>query len=144
MTAQLALTNTPARESVQAHSTRPVRLTLLEGGVPKPRRNRHGLTVRESALAFACGMLLMVALVIGSVASDALTTARVSRALSELGTETLTVREGDTLWAIASERVPEGVTTAQLVSWIEETNDLDGGLIVSGQKLEVPVIGQAD
>ncbi|MEA2645747.1 MAG: hypothetical protein QOE92_830 [Chloroflexota bacterium] len=53
------------------------------------------------------------------------------------GTERVTVRPGETVWSIASERYPEDDTRAR-VSDIVRLNNLGDGPIHSGDELEVP------
>lgn len=144
------LSDQPAFDGTSALSLAPRRLVLLEGGLGsdgpvRSERPRARCSARpvpslcQSLMLVGLAALTVLAIALVSLVSDALSAARISDALDSLATETVTVHEGDTLWGIASERAPEGVSTADLVSWIKRTNALDGGLIVSGQQLEVPV-----
>ncbi len=49
----------------------------------------------------------------------------------------ITVGTGDTLWAIATERA-EGDDVREMIQHIQPLNALDGGLVVTGQRLRVP------
>jgi predicted Zn-dependent protease len=51
---------------------------------------------------------------------------------------TITVREGDSLWAIASNYTPDGGNVQEMVDRIVVTNHLSGGAIVPGERLQVP------
>jgi hypothetical protein len=48
------------------------------------------------------------------------------------------VHTGDSLWTIAEDHAPEGASVPDVVRWIEQANNLDSALIVSGQALIVP------
>ena len=63
--------------------------------------------------------------------------------LKDNPTRTVTVKEGQTLWSIASSINSEGrYNTNYLVSVIEDINDLDSAIINPGQKLKVPKINK--
>ena len=53
-------------------------------------------------------------------------------------TEDYTVRTGDTLWDIATERTPAGRDVRDTVAAIRSINRLDQSVIHPGQVLEVP------
>ena len=53
-------------------------------------------------------------------------------------TETHRVVSGDTLWDLASQRTGDGEDVRDTVSLIQRINDLEGGLIVPGQMLNLP------
>ncbi|MBM6775284.1 LysM peptidoglycan-binding domain-containing protein [Olsenella profusa] len=129
--------------ALSARSRRP-RLVLIEGGrtaegASDVARRPQELSLRQSALFVACGVALVCALALASVVSDALRAQGGAASLSALPTETVVVQEGDSLWGIAEGRIPQGVSTAELVSWIQERNGLTGGLVTPGQRLQVPV-----
>lgn len=89
---------------------------------------------RRGRLAVLVLGLLLVALV-------GVVLAGVSAATSESGTapatEVITVGTGDTLWDIAAERAEAG-DTREVIERIQQLNSLDGGLVVTGQRLVVP------
>lgn len=62
----------------------------------------------------------------------------VSRALGQLPTSEHVVRDGETLWEIASGCGLDGVSTRDVVEWISQSNSLGGGAIYAGQRLAVP------
>lgn len=57
---------------------------------------------------------------------------------SPVATESHRVVTGDTLWDLASERTGPGEDVRSTVSLIQQINELNGGLIVPGQVLELP------
>ena len=122
-------------------------LVLIEGGAPvraarparRSARRPGGLDARQTLVALVAGGLLVLAVCIASAATDALAQMRVASALDGAAVETVVVRPGDSLWGIAEGREPEGVGTADVVSWIEETNSLTGACLEAGQRLVVPV-----
>lgn len=60
--------------------------------------------------------------------------------LAQAPTAAYVVRQGDTLWAIASRSAP-GSDPRQVVDRIDAMNGLHGGAIVPGQVLVVPDAG---
>lgn len=139
-----------ACEGTSALSPRP-HLSMVEGGLAarrpaqgpsaSPARAREGALSRgQETLFLAVGALVIAVLCLASAASDARARDDARSSLSALPAETVTVREGDSLWAIASERSLGDGGTAEVVSWIQEANGLEGGLIVPGQSLVVPAV----
>lgn len=123
------------------------RLVLIEGGCAegavepatrRPAPRSQALSRGQSLLLVAAGVALVAVVVLASLAADALRGRAVGEALAAAPTETVVVREGDSLWGIAEGRRPAGVGTAEVVSWIEEENGLEGGLLTPGQRLVVP------
>jgi LysM repeat protein len=49
------------------------------------------------------------------------------------------VKPGDTLWNIARTHGPENADTRRIVAAIEKLNQIDGGSILAGQVIEIPV-----
>lgn len=135
-----------ALEPEEALDQRP-RFVLLEGGLAnKPSASRAEqapvpatLNLRQKAAAalFAILVASLLAFALEATASGA--AAAREEAFASMPVETVTVHDGDTLWQIASERVPDGVDARDVVAWIEERNGLDGGLVFAGQELVVPV-----
>lgn len=123
-------------------------LVLIEGGrcahaeSPRSRReplsSQGALSLRQTAAALFVALLVVGSVVVASVVSDSLRHGAVSEALEGAPTQTVVVREGDTLWGIASEHARNVVPTSQVVSWIEEANGLEGGALAVGQSLVVP------
>lgn len=91
------------------------------------------------ALFFAASLVFLTGVL---VYSDASASAAREAAFASIETEVVRVHEGDTLWTIAESRAQEGCSTSDLVEWIEDANDLDGALLVSGQELIVPSANQ--
>ena len=91
------------------------------------------LTRRGRLVVLALGLLLVA--LVGVVLAGG------SMATSESGptpaTEMITVGTGDTLWAIAAERAESG-DVREVIERIQRLNSLDGGLVVTGQRLVVP------
>ncbi|MCL8025031.1 LysM peptidoglycan-binding domain-containing protein [Nocardioides bruguierae] len=59
---------------------------------------------------------------------------------SAVQTHDIVVGTGDTLWGISGEIAEEtGSDLRSTMTLISELNDLDGGMLVAGQTLEVPV-----
>lgn len=64
--------------------------------------------------------------------------ARLQTQLDTVPFASITVRSGDSLWELAEEHAPEGMSTDSAVRLIREKNGLDTALIVAGQVLLVP------
>ncbi len=130
----------PAFDGTAALEQRP-HLVLIRGGL-SPRRE-HGrvsgrLTPRQSLAFVALGVIVALALCAVSVATDARVAQARERAISQLPEQELVVRDGDSLWSIASSLGIQDVTASDLVSWISERNGLDDALLSAGQRLVVP------
>jgi LysM repeat protein len=52
---------------------------------------------------------------------------------------TVVVHSGDTLWAIASEYTDNNKDVRETIYNIKKANNMDGGMIVPGQELLVPI-----
>lgn len=131
-------------DGTSALSPRPRTLVLLEGGhVPGNTSARRvkapSLSRRDSMLFMLAGFAVIGALCLASFFSDSIISARRADALSELPSQTVTVRTGDSLWRIAEQHGREGYATADLVAWIEDANSLSAATIVPGQQLVVPM-----
>ncbi|ANH38341.1 hypothetical protein I601_1911 [Nocardioides dokdonensis FR1436] len=87
------------------------------------------------------GRLVVLGLALVLVVLAGVLLAGGSMATSEKGTppptEVITVGTGDTLWAIATERA-QGDDVREMIQHIQTLNALDGGLVVTGQRLRVP------
>lgn len=98
---------------------------------PTGRRSTVRLTRRGRLVVLMTGLLaaLLLGVVVGaaSIASE-----------HAPATEVVTVSGGQTLWSIADEAAGDG-STAAMVDRIQELNDLEGGLVMTGQQLRVPV-----
>ncbi|MFD1735910.1 LysM peptidoglycan-binding domain-containing protein [Bacillus salitolerans] len=47
---------------------------------------------------------------------------------------------GDTLWDVAEQFADQhGLATTQFIKWVEEKNNIDGNLIVAGERIVIPV-----
>jgi len=53
-------------------------------------------------------------------------------------TQEVTVTRGDNLWSIASEHPVTGLSTQEVVNFIEKANSLSTAMLTPGQSLEVP------
>ena len=87
---------------------------------------------RVMAVLLLLGILLAVLTVFGSHS------AATGDAGVPVQTRTVEVREGDTLWGIASEVAKPG-QVREMVDQIEELNALSGSALSEGQEIAVPV-----
>ena len=120
-------------------------LILFEGGKDQNRRSTGGSQACSASVSkgAACVQLLFVILVSAFIAGsiftvDALASSRVEANLSEANSVSVNVREGDSLWSIASEHGVDGCSTKDVVEWIKGQNHLSTSNIIAGQKLIVP------
>ena len=119
------------------------RLVLIQGGASHQARVDRplpaaSLTLGESFALVLCGLLVILSLAVVS----SLVSARAERvsaaAISEREELVVVVGEGDTVWDIAEGHPVEGVTTRELVTWINARNGLSGEPLGLGQRLVVP------
>ncbi|WP_446664247.1 LysM peptidoglycan-binding domain-containing protein [Flexivirga sp. B27] len=78
------------------------------------------------------GVLIVVTLLVGAGAA-----ARAWAAPSTPVTHTVTVQQGDTLWAIAHRAYPS-METSEAVAKVALANDLNGLNVVAGRQLQLP------
>lgn len=135
----------PAIDGTSALRVCPRRLVLIEGG-----RNRRAcaaqascpapvsLSASQGARLVLCGIAVVVSVVLAAMVADPIRSSRSRAAIDALPTTSVVVAQGDSLWSIA-ESCGEGLPIDELVSWIQERNGIEGGLITSGQTLIVPV-----
>jgi len=87
-------------------------------------------------------VVLVAALLAALAVGVALASASASAAGSHVGSpdvHVVTVRSGETLWAIASTAADRtGTRTADMMQRIEDLNTLDDGVVYVGQELRVP------
>ena len=124
------------------------RLVLIEGGCGKASGTRAGascargaqgrLSIGQSAALVVFAVALVGALVVAALVADGLSSSVTSRHIASLPEQELVVRDGDSLWGIADSLGVDGVSTADVVTWICERNGLDAASLVSGQTLVVP------
>ncbi len=53
--------------------------------------------------------------------------------------ETITVQPGDSLWKIAEDHNVSGVSTTDMVHYVQKINHISSDSLVSGQLLKIPV-----
>ena len=146
--------------SSEAQSQQP-RFTLIEGGAqktdaciltfeaPSTHAAPHVPTAQEiktsrphpkhfGAVTFAVAVIIAVAICVVSVIASELASNKLADNLVSVPATEYTVKSGDSLWSIAESHPIEGYTASDVVTWIIERNNLNGGLIVSGQTLSVP------
>ncbi len=87
-------------------------------------------------------LVLIVAVFVALGLTLVLSNARQARSFNETFSSmpriTVTVRPGDSLWSIAQDHAPSGTSTASVVRWISQENNLDSSFIMAGQTLIVP------
>lgn len=135
----------PAIDGTSALRVFPRRLVLIEGGRSRragsteaSRPASGALSASQGARLVLCGIAVVLAVVLASMVVDPIRSSRSRAAIDALPTTSVVVAQGDSLWSIA-ESCGEGLPTDELVSWIQERNGIEGGLITSGQTLIVPV-----
>ncbi len=119
--------------------------TLIEGGKSQAANTVAPEPFKSYALSYrAVVVVVLLALCAFGFCAlrDFQITAGVTGALDSAETTIVTVRDGDTLWGLACEHAVSGVSTKDLVKWIENENNLTSAHIISGQELTVPVSGE--
>lgn len=114
------------------------RLRLYEGGaVPKHVIADNRSHVKALVLL---ALALTMSLTLGISAMDAMREASVTGLLDSAPKETISVKNGDTLWSIAERHHVRGTDTKSVVAWIEEENGLTNPTLMVGETLLVPVL----
>jgi hypothetical protein len=116
----------------RARASQPAGLTLT-------RRGRLVVALGVLALVLAAFVGLVV-LLLGPTATPASATTSSAAAgvvSAHSGLATITVRSGETLWAIAT-RVAPNADPRETITAIEQVNNLRTGYVYAGQRLVVP------
>jgi LysM repeat protein len=116
--------------------------TVIEGthkstscqSVPHPEQ----LSLMQSLKAILAVSAVVIALGITLVFSNTTAQQSFNNAFSNIPVTSVTVHTGDSLWDIAESHAPQGVSTAQVVRWITQENNLSSSCIQPGQTLIVP------
>lgn len=98
---------------------------------PAARSGQMRLTRRGRLVVFAFALAVVLALAV-LWGQPTIATER------PMETRTVTVAPGETLWGIAAD-VAEPGETRSMVEQIRRLNDLDSAMVLSGQRLRVPV-----
>lgn len=93
---------------------------------------------RRSMVSLLGVIFCVVFAIVATMAIDAERMETVQRRISDRPLETVYVGTGDTIWDWANKRRVRGVSTADLVTWIVEHNDLESSCLMPGQTLVVP------
>ncbi|MDN5885982.1 MAG: LysM peptidoglycan-binding domain-containing protein [Arthrobacter sp.] len=128
--AQIALAAPVSLKADSVPTTAPARASTPRGRLELTRRGRFiliGLPVMLAATALLVLAGIFTAPVMASDASD--TTA--------VEATTVSVMEGDTVWALAEEFAPQR-DRRDVMAEITEMNDLNGSVLVPGQEIFVP------
>lgn len=128
------------------------RLVLVDGGLaqdsPQSPRTYHEqatssaprvLTTAQGILAFCVALMMVVTVFSAGFARDVQIAQARDEALSGLPLEEVVVMPGDSLWQIAEAHPVEGVSTADVVSYISSSNNLPSANLQVGQHLFVPM-----
>ena len=124
----------------------PVKFTLIEGGhgddaakriqdveaksPSDPARAESHIPARAFVVAVVTVLLALCLTFVASVVS--------AHAVDSAGSEEVVVQSGDTIWSLATKHSVSGVSTDDVVSWIEQHNAVDAGHLAVGQTLTVP------
>lgn len=106
------------------------------------RQNRNNVRLRLTARGRA---VIAVLVTLAAVLATALavffmsTPAASAGAAEAVTTETVTISEGETLWAVASQYAPAGTDVRDFVLMLQDINDLDSATVQPGQQLDIPV-----
>lgn len=125
-------------------STRP-RFTLIEGSldavvIPTAEGDARGSTRTLAGPLFAlCATLVLIAFVVISVVTADASESRLAETFDGIGTETISVSAGDSLWSISEDHGVEGASVQDVSSWIRRANHLGTSELALGQTLVVPV-----
>ena len=101
---------------------------------PRPEQ----LTIMQSVKAILAVSAVVIALGCTLVFSNITAQQCFNNAFSNIPLTSVTVHSGDSLWDIAESHAPQGVSTAQVVRWITQENNLSSSCIQPGQILIVP------
>lgn len=123
----------PATRALQPRS----RANRAEPG--RIRLNRRGRMVVGTGIALVVAAAILTVGAMFGIVSGALweAPAEASTTSTSLNVDHVTVREGQTLWQIASKAAPDA-DPRETILQIEELNGLPNSAVQAGQKLDVP------
>lgn len=106
------------------------------------QRPTQGRLTRAQGLAvlMAAFVLVVVVALAGFVVQTG-HDAAVRDRIASAPTQAVRVHQGDTLWSLAEEYSIDGVSTRELVTWVEQANGLDSSALRPGQTLLIPMVG---
>lgn len=108
---------------------------LHEGRAPREEQAKPG---RGSKVFTVLAAGAIAAAFLGAwYAGDVLQNERLRQAEASVETESYTVKDQDTLWSIAAAHGADGMSTDQMVRWLQEENGLDSSFLQPGQTLTV-------
>lgn len=120
------------------------RFVLIEGGrtaggTTEDVRPARGLA--SLAYIFVVAALVAVLAVVASQATSEAIAERRSQAIAEVPSTSYIVRSGDSVWGIAQQNPVEGLSTTEVVLYIQSKNELSSASLKPGQVLSVPTDG---
>ena len=141
-------------DGTSALASKPCEFTLLEGGASVAQdiaTSAEFLNKRSSASycplsrkQLFVAALALVAIVCFLVSTYNLrVTAIENEVLDKLQyapVEIVTVQPGDSLWKIAEDHNVSGVSTTDIVHYVQKINHISSDSLVSGQLLKIPVV----
>ena len=124
--------------------------TVIEGGASERavrrsaqyasrRAERPEVDAGVRVRCFIAFVLVLVTLIGASLITDVVIAQACERSFESVGTESVMVREGDSLWQIAEAHPVEGRSVTDVVQWIQHTNGLNNATLFVGQVLIVPM-----
>ena len=140
-------------DGTSALASKPCEFTLLEGGASVAQdiaTSTEFLNKRSSASycplsrkQLFVAALALVAIVCFLVSTYNLRAAAIENEvldkLQYAPVETITVQPGDSLWKIAEDHNVSGVSTTDMVRYVQKINHISSDRLVSGQLLKIPV-----
>ncbi len=115
--------------------------TLIQGGKSTTVKPIRAVETKRAAFSIkGLVALVLVALIACAlcVVRERCISAGVYGVLDGAETTVVTVHDGDTLWGLAQNYSVSGISTKDVVEWIESENGLDSANIQPGQELIVP------
>lgn len=128
----MALATALPRAARPMRSTSPARTSRRSAPRPPVRLTARGRAAVFFLLSVVTLLLVMVA--VGGTSADA------SDSTGGPATASVVVQAGDSLWTVAKSLQPNGDPRAMMQTLVE-LNGLDGGSLVPGQQLIVPISG---
>ena len=139
-------------DGTSALASKPCEFTLLEGGasVAQDIATSAEFLNKQSSASYCpfsrkqlfVAALALVAIVCFLVSTYNLrATAIENEVLDKLqyAVETIMVQPGDSLWKIAEDHNVSGVSTTDMVRYVQKINHISSDSLVSGQLLKIPV-----
>ena len=97
---------------------------------------RKHYNAKADKVIFRFAIILLIAILMTTAITHSLVKQDI---LVQVGTETVHVMKGDSLWSICNDYCPNELTMKNYIAIVQEMNDMDDVNLRSGEYIQVPI-----